>query len=69
LSDGCKQQFTSNLHRGLNAPFANGFQNGVHLPCTPSVEQWIRKWWTILVQMSCVVVCRNWWSNHTLYDH
>ncbi len=36
LSDGCKQHSTSNLHCGLDAPFANGFQNGVishvHLP-------------------------------------
>ncbi len=29
LSDGCKQYFTSNLHCGLDVPFANGLQNGV----------------------------------------
>ncbi len=36
LSDGCKQDSTSNLHYGLDAPFSNGLQNGVishvHLP-------------------------------------
>ncbi len=38
LSDGCKQHSTSNLHCGLDTPFANGLQNGfishVHLPGT-----------------------------------
>ncbi len=29
LSEGCKQHSTSNLHCGLDAPFANGLQNGV----------------------------------------
>jgi len=36
LNNGCKQQSTSNLHCGLDAPFANGLQNyvisHVHLP-------------------------------------
>ncbi len=36
LSDGCKQHLNSNLHCGLDVPFANGLQNGVishvHLP-------------------------------------
>ncbi len=36
LEYGCKQHFTSNLHCGLDVPFANGLQNGVishvHLP-------------------------------------
>jgi hypothetical protein len=29
LNDGCKQHSTSNLHYGLDAPFANGLQNGL----------------------------------------
>jgi len=29
LNDGYEQRFTSNLHCGLDAPFANGLQNGV----------------------------------------
>ncbi len=29
LNDGYEQHFTSNLHCGLDAPFANGLQNGV----------------------------------------
>jgi hypothetical protein len=29
LSDGYKQHYTSNLHCGLDGPFANGLQNGV----------------------------------------
>ncbi len=36
LHDGCKQHSTSNLHYGLDVPFANDLQNGVishvHLP-------------------------------------
>jgi hypothetical protein len=36
LNDGCKRHSTSNLHCGINAPFANDLQNGViphvHLP-------------------------------------
>ncbi len=33
------------------------------------MEQWIRNWWTILIQISCVVLHQNWWSNHMPYDH
>jgi hypothetical protein len=29
LNDGYKEHSTSNLHYGLDAPFANGVQNGV----------------------------------------
>ncbi len=36
LNHGCKQQFTSNLHCGLDVAFTNGLQNGVICHVHPS---------------------------------